>query len=1155
MAYFSKLAVSGMLLLTTSSLRAQAPVNLPADPTNVKIVPPSPVTWEFAKYGEYPVSKATGVPEISVPLYTVKSGDLTLPITLTYHAGGHKVDTRAPMTGLGWSLNAGGMVCRTMKGIPDEHSNGLVNLDEQLPDSNMFNPEGMLDPYCMKIGTEHDYMILLGMTRGDYDSEPDEFHYNFAGHSGKFFLDPDGKPVTQPYSNIIFEFSAQKITAITPDGTQYKFEDVTHSFAQMGSQLHSFPSTWWLTEILSPTSAHQIRFTYTGAAGAVIPLKIHSEFLTDSDRDGLYTPAPQHYQESNPRWDTERRVETIEFEGGKVKFNAVYNDRLDDPYAPRLTSVEIFNNADPAPVKSFTFQYDYFNRSGETLARRLKLLSVQEHGMNGKSIPPHEFTYLETGDYQLPPRYSFSQDYWGYYNGAGNASLLPRQQIRVSNGLDYFIGHADRTPHAERMKAGIIETITYPTGGKTEFVFEANDITTWTTIQGEAMRLEATAPFSNGPEDIKRISPDDNFEAVLKLNISFYGPAEQQPPAQMAYAEFIDETTGHPFYRGEVGSDRIAIQLLAGHTYKLLARSRTDLLVASVSIEWRKASVPAIKKFTIGGLRIKNIKNFDAAGQKTTERLYEYQDINNPSQSSGNYHLDFLPSPQSFLNKTIYKYTNGHFHQCQIMYDRLYSVTAFPTSELGFNSGDPVTYQYVTEHQIGDKNNGKAIYQYELRQDFTMRTSNGYRPERLTLDRSWLRGQPAREYYYNSSGELIKEVAFTYETINLKSRVRGVKVDKLFEASAAAPGGVCVACTGPADGSTICSLEQIQQARRDQIFLTFYDEPIQWKRLKSITQTVDGVSTTTQHSYDADQNAPHTNVVAVEMTDSEKRIHRTDIRYAKELNEESLKSRNMVAIPVESDVKVNGQLVGGSRVRYNTLYSPLIGFFLPVSFEERLADGSYRLLKEIKSLDDKGNPTMYQTAAGIKTSIIWDTDYSVPIAEITNALPAEIAYTSFENGSGKGGWTFTMSENTENSKTGRKSFSGSSVSTTLPAGNYVVSFWAKRSGASNGTVTVSGVAETQIVSTDEWQLFQFRLNSVTNVSLALSGVLLDELRLQPFMSQMTTFTHEPLVGATSKTDTNNVTTYFNYDEFSRLKSVLDNNRHIVKNYKYHYLVR
>ena len=103
------------LLLSSGSLNGQ-----PAQITPQKVIPPSPDAASLGKYGSTPVGLHTGIPNIDIPIYTVTDGSLQLPISISYHASGIKVSEIASWAGLGWTLNAGGIISRSVVGKSDE---------------------------------------------------------------------------------------------------------------------------------------------------------------------------------------------------------------------------------------------------------------------------------------------------------------------------------------------------------------------------------------------------------------------------------------------------------------------------------------------------------------------------------------------------------------------------------------------------------------------------------------------------------------------------------------------------------------------------------------------------------------------------------------------------------------------------------------------------------------------------------------------------------------------------------------------------------------------------------------------------------------------------------------------------------------------------
>ncbi len=55
---------------------------------------PAPNAASLGKYGDIPVSLYTGVPNVDIPIYTIKDNNLTLPISFSCHTSGLKAGER-----------------------------------------------------------------------------------------------------------------------------------------------------------------------------------------------------------------------------------------------------------------------------------------------------------------------------------------------------------------------------------------------------------------------------------------------------------------------------------------------------------------------------------------------------------------------------------------------------------------------------------------------------------------------------------------------------------------------------------------------------------------------------------------------------------------------------------------------------------------------------------------------------------------------------------------------------------------------------------------------------------------------------------------------------------------------------------------------------
>jgi hypothetical protein len=110
--------IAVIVLLCTSHVQGQ------------EVIPPSPNAASLGQYGDVSVSNNTGVPSISIPLYTVKSVGIELPISLSYHGSGIKVAQEASWVGLGWALNTGGVITRAVRGSDDLKLYGYLTVPE-----------------------------------------------------------------------------------------------------------------------------------------------------------------------------------------------------------------------------------------------------------------------------------------------------------------------------------------------------------------------------------------------------------------------------------------------------------------------------------------------------------------------------------------------------------------------------------------------------------------------------------------------------------------------------------------------------------------------------------------------------------------------------------------------------------------------------------------------------------------------------------------------------------------------------------------------------------------------------------------------------------------------------------------------------------------
>lgn len=79
----------------------------------------TPSVADFHVRSIIPPDYFTGGTNLQIPLYEIKVGDISVPISIDYNSKGIKVDDLGGSTGIGWNLNTGGSIMRNIKGLPD----------------------------------------------------------------------------------------------------------------------------------------------------------------------------------------------------------------------------------------------------------------------------------------------------------------------------------------------------------------------------------------------------------------------------------------------------------------------------------------------------------------------------------------------------------------------------------------------------------------------------------------------------------------------------------------------------------------------------------------------------------------------------------------------------------------------------------------------------------------------------------------------------------------------------------------------------------------------------------------------------------------------------------------------------------------------------
>ena len=1067
-----------------------------------RITQPAPEAASITKYGIYPVSMFTGIPDISIPIYNIDVGNYSLPLNISYHGSGIKVNDLASCVGLGWTMNAGGVITRTVMGVPDEDpARGIFRLG--------IKRESQI--------TEADYDRFLDLMDGEADTEPDVFSFSFGDKTGKFIIGADKKVRMLPYNNLRVRYENGLFEITDDDGTVYKFLKTSYSvnFSDVASPKFYPTTSWYLTTILLNNKVDSITFTYSGYTPG------RMETIDNYITLGMYPQnGPLVCDAVSCHYPLEYRsiaqiqtsmsyqdyslwyVNSITFPTGKINFTL--NTTRQD-YGHVLDKITVTNNNNKV-IKQIALSHAYFfNDQGYNVyARpqdkyRLKLTEMNETGTTGTTPLKHRFEYEE--QYQLPPRHNFGIDYWGYYNGNYNNQHLMTlddnglHYTHVWNGMSNATNFApvNRNTNEDYMKAGMLKRVYYPTGGYTDFEFEANRVSVEKVIDKPGGYIFVAAKKDDLPSDSARVSrfispvtvsATASTPATLTLNLPLWSDIKKP---EIIFQNLTKGTfERYRTYPGEATFRTVNIALNQGDLYRVATsifpnpndpNDDTDEDVLA-TVRWPSGQHQTITVVQKGpGLRIKSIKGYTV--KDSLARWEEYKYGEGESGMGKVSFFDYLFARKTYVQDYTYcleTATEWITSPHPVTRLEILSKPIFTYSDFG---GSNIFYTEVTKYDMGRfGDNGKIVYNYDYEMDDKIEST--YPDPQLLISAGWKSGNllSERKYKRNLNGtyQLLTESKNTY-TLYSKDTAYGLSVGKKVVYVGA---GTC----RPTQGNVHTAFELSRDFRYFEYPLISGTKRVTTTVNKVFTDNSDSLVASISYTYNpsnylvtttASQNSKGEAVKEVSRYPSDK-ASMSGLTAEESATIDTMLARNMIGALIERENYISNISTAKAHFEF-AVWGTAKKLVALKKMKVKLGSGAMQDMYQMYAYDDHGNVLERADNGNDAHEVyLWGYNYSYPVAKLINT--------------------------TYNSAAGL-------------------------------------VSNTILQSPASPEALEAELSKLRNVQL-LPDV------------DVNTLTYEPLLGAISMKDPSGKIIYYEYDSFGRLVTVRDAAKNIVKQYDYQY---
>lgn len=693
------------------------------NPALPKIIPTSPEVASLGKYGDIPVGYQTGTANISIPITSLKQNDININVSASYHTGGNKVEEIASSIGMGWSLSSGGgTISRSQRGLPDEDV--YYGYFKNVGKANQYFDGQMVGQQAT------DY--IKNISCGYMDGEADIFHLSIDGFSGKFFMGSDSAFHTMPKSNLKISYSNNQWTIINEKGNKFFFGIYETTFVEPycngnNNGMTSSINAWHLTK-LTDKANDTITFSYYYEMTQRVMIGTDEYSLVVGG--GSCTPGPAERTFCTNHVQTHSyKIAQIKTKTGRIVFIPQAAQRLDYTGSYAIKYVALLNNANDT-IKKTQFHTSYF------AGNRLRLDSCYD--IKGDKITSR-YVFNYNNSIVFPDVLSFSQDYWGFYNGANNNTLAQYQNSLTGPEIG-----ADRKTNGTNAKVGILESIVYPTGGKTTFEYESNVYSKQRTpgLDFEVMTSYFSLSGSNATPSANPAITTSSFNVSSGDIIQSLGYNVVQANLQYLcsnpslFNSFTLSIVGNNGFSDYSVYDGDILNLPVG-TYTVTASIETEFAntpdcsfnLSLLKVKWDPRDR---KNYAGGGLRVKEIKTY--TNQSVLPDMVRQFSYNIPGDTISSGQLSgMLPKIDPYLQRSC----SGPQDPSDCCDKKIFNASStYPLLE---TSGKPIAYEYVATNEAGSNSNGSKLMRFNTYSEFPDAVYIGY-PYIPAEDKNWRRG-------------------------------------------------------------------------------------------------------------------------------------------------------------------------------------------------------------------------------------------------------------------------------------------------------------------------------------------------------------------------------------------------------------------------------